>query len=93
MKVIIPAAGIGKRLRPLTNTIPKVLVPVAGKPMLGHLLDRIQPLNPTEVIFITGFMGERVQEYVQETYPSLSSVFIHQAEQNFLASNFILITT
>jgi bifunctional N-acetylglucosamine-1-phosphate-uridyltransferase/glucosamine-1-phosphate-acetyltransferase GlmU-like protein len=40
MKIIIPAAGAGTRLRPHTHTTPRALVQVAGKPILGHILDR-----------------------------------------------------
>ncbi|MBC8233772.1 2-C-methyl-D-erythritol 4-phosphate cytidylyltransferase, partial [bacterium] len=41
MKVIIPAAGVGMRLRPHTHTMPKALVQVAGKPILGYILDEL----------------------------------------------------
>lgn len=69
MKVVIPAAGIGSRLRPHTHTIPKSLLHVAGKPILAHILDSIARLHPDEIIIITGFLGEKVQEYVSEHYP------------------------
>ncbi len=68
MKVIIPAAGVGSRLRPHTNTIPKSLLHVAGKPILGHILDTIAKLEPEEIIIITGFMGNKVQEYVNGAF-------------------------
>jgi len=79
MKVIIPAAGIGSRLRPHTHTIPKSLLHVAGKPILGHILDRVSRLNPEEVIIVTGFLGEMVQEYVSGNY-SLNLRFVEQDE-------------
>ena len=65
MKVIIPVAGEGKRLRPFTITKPKPLLPVAGKPMLDHIMDKILPLNPSEVTFITGHLKEMIEEHVQ----------------------------
>ncbi len=79
MKVIIPAAGIGSRLRPHTHTIPKALLHVAGKPILGHILDSIKPLNPDEVLIVTGFMGDKVREYVKTTY-DLNVTFVEQEE-------------
>ena len=79
MKVIVPAAGIGSRLRPHTHTIPKSLLHVAGKPILGHILDSITPLNPEEIIIITGFLGEKVQEYVTEHY-QVKTRFVQQEE-------------
>ncbi len=69
MRVIIPAAGVGSRLRPHTHTLPKALVHVAGKPILGHILDRIVCLEPQETIIITGFMGDKVQEYAPGHFP------------------------
>jgi glucose-1-phosphate thymidylyltransferase len=52
MKVIVPVAGKGTRLRPHTHTKPKSLVRVAGKPILGHLIDRIRSLPMEELILI-----------------------------------------
>ena len=52
MKVIVPVAGKGTRLRPHTHTKPKSLVRVAGKPILGHLIDRLRPLPMDELILI-----------------------------------------
>lgn len=65
MKVIIPAAGIGTRLRPHTHTVPKALLHVAGKPILAHIIDRLVGLpDIEEFIIVTGFFGDKVQEYV-----------------------------
>jgi glucose-1-phosphate thymidylyltransferase len=79
MKVIIPVAGIGSRLRPLTHTAPKVLLHVAGKPILGHVLDGLKGLKIDEVIFVIGFMGEKIIDYVRKNYKFKSS-FIRQKE-------------
>jgi len=77
--VIIPAAGFGTRLRPHTWSKPKPLVSVAGKPILGHVLDSIAPLNPERVVFVTGYLGDQIREYVEHQY-HFSSSFVHQAE-------------
>ncbi len=80
MKVVIPLAGLGTRLRPHTYTRPKPLVNLAGKPLLGHILDRIVELPIEEVIFITGYLGEQIEEYVRETY-DFPARFVAQQEQ------------
>jgi glucose-1-phosphate thymidylyltransferase len=79
MKVIIPVAGIGKRLRPLTYSTPKVLLHVAGKPMLGHILDVVRQLKPKEVVLIVGFLGEQIVRYVKNNY-KFKYKFIQQKE-------------
>ncbi len=77
MRAVIPAAGIGKRLRPLTLTKPKVLLPVAGKPILGHILDRVIESGIREVTLIVGYYGDLVRDYVRKNY-DLSFEFAEQ---------------
>ena len=80
MKVIIPLAGYGSRLRPLTYTRPKPLIDVAGKPALGHLLDKLSVLESVdEYIFIVGYLGDQIEAYVKEHY-SFPARFIEQKE-------------
>lgn len=79
MDVILPVAGLGTRLRPQTWSKPKPLVSLAGKPMLAHVLDRILQLAPDRLIFITGFLGEQIEEWVRETY-SVPAEFVVQPE-------------
>jgi len=77
MKVIIPVAGIGTRLRPHTHSIPKPLLEVAGKPVLSHVLDPTLALNPEEVIFVVGYKGKDIETFVREQY-SFRSRFVYQ---------------
>ncbi len=84
MKAIIPVAGIGTRLRPHTHTIPKALVQVAGKPILGHILDELSPLGIRDVVLVTGYMGERVESYVDGAYPDLAVCYVQQEERKGL---------
>jgi len=84
LKVIIPVAGIGTRLRPHTHTAPKGLLHVAGKPILGHILDRLKKLDVREIIFIIGFLGERIADYVKKNY-DFKSRFVYQEELKGLA--------
>jgi glucose-1-phosphate thymidylyltransferase len=68
MKVIIPLAGLGTRLRPHTYTKPKPLINVAGKPMLAHILDKFRGLEVDEYIFIVGYLGTQIEKYVSQQY-------------------------
>lgn len=79
MKAIIPLAGLGTRLRPHTLSRPKPLVAVAGKPVLGHILDRLQELPIDETIFITGYLGEQIESYVRANY-GFPAKFVEQKE-------------
>ena len=77
MKVVIPVAGEGRRLRPHTNTVPKPLLEVAGKPILAHILDPLSQLDIDEIIFVTGYLGSQIKEYVSNSY-SFKSSFVNQ---------------
>lgn len=81
MKIVIPMAGYGTRLRPLTWSKPKPMVSVAGKPVLGHVLDTFEQLPDIEqVIFIVGYLGEQVEAFVARTYPRLNARYIEQRD-------------
>jgi glucose-1-phosphate thymidylyltransferase len=81
MKAIIPVAGIGSRLRPHTHTQPKALVPVAGKPILGHIIDSLKDVGIHEYIFVIGYLGDKIQSNVMEKYPELNKHFVVQAQK------------
>jgi len=68
MKVIIPLAGLGTRLRPHTYTKPKPLINVAGKPMLAYILDKFRGIEVEEYIFIVGYLGDQIEKYVSQQY-------------------------
>jgi len=80
MKSVILLAGLGTRLRPQTYSKPKPLIQVAGKPILGHILDSLAVLNIEETIFIVGYLGEQIQAYVTEHYPHMRARYVEQAE-------------
>lgn len=81
MKAIIPVAGAGTKLRPHTYTQPKALIPIAGKTILSHIVDQLQAAGIHEFIFIVGYLGEKIQEYVHQTYPQLHTHFVYQNER------------
>jgi glucose-1-phosphate thymidylyltransferase len=68
MKVIVPVAGVGTRLRPHTYSQPKPLLHVAGRPIIDHILEPVVRLNPEEVVFVIGFMGDQIEEYIRRHY-------------------------
>jgi len=80
VKAIIPVAGMGTRLRPHTHTQPKALMHVAGKPILAHIVDELLTLGITQVVFVVGHLGEKVEGYVREHYAALRTDFIPQGE-------------
>ena len=83
MKAIIPAAGIGSRLRPHTHTAPKALLHVAGKPILGHILDELLAFGVKEIVFVVGFLGDKIVDYVKSNY-DIKASFVTQEELNGL---------
>ena len=81
MKAIIPVAGAGTKLRPHTYTQPKALIPIAGKTILSFIVDQLHEAGINEFIFIVGYLGEKIQEYVTQTYPNLITHFVYQNER------------
>ena len=81
MKAIIPVAGAGAKLRPHTYTQPKALIPIAGKTILSFIVDQLYDAGITEFIFIVGYLGEKIEDYVRQTYPYLHCHFVHQNER------------
>jgi len=78
MRAIIPVAGMGTRLRPHTFTVPKVLLNVAGRPILGHILDKILGEGITSATVVVGHMSDKIREFIASTYPSLKVDFVQQ---------------
>jgi glucose-1-phosphate thymidylyltransferase len=68
MKVLIPVAGIGTNLRPHTHTQPKALVPVAGKPILAHIIDNLIEGGIKDFVFIIGYLGSKIQSFIHSNY-------------------------
>jgi len=79
LQVIIPTAGKGTRLRPHTHTTAKPLVHVAGKPVLAYILDDLKKVDVSEIIFIVGYLGNQIKEYVTKNY-DFKTRFIVQEE-------------
>lgn len=81
MQAIIPVAGAGTRLRPLTYTQPKVLIPVAGKPILSFIIDQLTENGVKDFVFVIGYLGEKIKEFVEANYPRLNAKFVAQEKR------------
>lgn len=82
MKAIIPVAGVGTKLRPHTYTQPKALIPLAGKTILSITVDQLREAGITDFIFIIGYLGDKIQDYVKQHYPDLNCHFVMQSERH-----------
>lgn len=81
MKALIPVAGVGTRLRPHTFTQPKPLIPVAGKPIMAFILDQLIEAGIKEYVFVIGYLGEKIVDFVTQRYPDIKTSFVHQPER------------
>jgi glucose-1-phosphate thymidylyltransferase len=81
MKAIIPVAGAGTKLRPHTYTQPKALIPLAGKTVLSIIVDQLKEAGIDEFIFIVGYLGEKIQDYVKALYPTITAHFVYQNDR------------
>lgn len=81
MKVIIPVAGAGTKLRPLTYTQPKALIPVAGKRILDFIIDQLLELELNEFVFVVGYLGEKIKDHVESKYPQIVANYALQADR------------
>jgi glucose-1-phosphate thymidylyltransferase len=82
VKVVIPLAGKGTRLRPHTYTTPKPLLHVGGRPVMSYILDDLLELGVEEAVFITGYLKENIEDYIAREYPQLRSHFVEQEVQD-----------
>jgi glucose-1-phosphate thymidylyltransferase len=80
VRAIIPVAGIGTRMRPHTHTQPKVLLQVAGKPMLDHIIDDLRAAGVDGVTLVVGYLGDRIEEHVRKHHGDLTLHFVEQKE-------------
>ncbi|MFX1282329.1 MAG: sugar phosphate nucleotidyltransferase [Promethearchaeota archaeon] len=85
MRCIIPAAGKGTRLRPHTNTKPKVLLSLGNKPLISHILDNLIETGIKEIIIIVGYEKEKLINYIESNYEKTCNyTFIEQENRRGL---------
>lgn len=83
IKIVIPMAGYGKRLRPHTWSRPKQLLSLAGKRVIEHVLDTFSTLpekTQVEYVFIVGYLGDKIKTFMAEEHPDLTVHFVVQEE-------------
>jgi glucose-1-phosphate thymidylyltransferase len=82
VKVVIPLAGKGTRLRPHTYETPKPLLRVGGRPVMSYILDDLKELGVEEIVFITGYLKEKIEAYIQAEYPGFEAHYVEQKVQD-----------
>ena len=80
MKAVILAAGEGRRLRPFTETMPKVMLPIANKPILEYVFDAIKKAGINEIVVVVGYKKEIIMEYFKD-YEGLKISYVFQDKQ------------
>jgi len=106
MKALILAAGVGKRLKPITNRIPKTLIKIEGKPILDYILTNVKKCGIKDVLIVTGYKGDLIQKYVgngsrwglnvnychNKWYSATENIFsVQLATKELMGNEFILI--
>jgi glucose-1-phosphate thymidylyltransferase len=81
MKAIIPVAGAGTKLRPHSYTQPKALIPLAGKTVLSTIIDQLREAGINEYVFIVGYLGDKIRDYVEAKYPDLHAHYVQQIDR------------
>lgn len=90
MKAIIPVAGAGTKLRPHTYTQPKALIPIAGKTVLSIIVDQLRDAGINDFVFVVGYLGDKIQDYVKEAFPGINAGFVHQGDREGLGHAVLL---
>jgi NDP-sugar pyrophosphorylase family protein len=63
MKAVILAGGRGERIRPISDTLPKALVPIDGKPILAHQIEQLERVGVKEIFILTGYLAKSIASY------------------------------
>ncbi len=76
MKAIILAAGVGSRIRPMTDNCPKSLLRIDGKTILEMMISNLQDCGINEIVFVLGYLQEQIKEFVKTDFPNLNAHYI-----------------
>ena len=85
MQGLILAAGVARRLYPITEKIPKCLIDIGGKPILSHQLDALGQYNVNEITIVLGYFKEMIVNYIIDNYPDMDFTFI--TNEHFFETN------
>ncbi len=93
MKAVILAAGVGSRIRPLTDNLPKPLLEIGGKTILGRMVDAILDEGIQEMIVVTGYRADQIKRFLHGSYPTISFHFIYNEHYNETNTGYSLLQT
>ena len=93
IKAIILAAGVGSRIRPLTDNCPKSLLKINGKTILEMMLSHIQACGINEVVFVLGYLQNQIKDYVKIQFPDLIVQFITNEKYEVTNTGYSLMLT
>jgi len=82
MKALLLAAGMSKRLRPLTNEIPKTLLKINGETIVDLIIQSLKRNNVKDFIIVTGHGENHLRNHIERTYPELNVVFVFNNDYN-----------
>lgn len=85
MQAVVPAAGEGTRMRPLTADRPKGLVDVAGRPLLAHVFETLVDCGVSEIVVVVGYRGEQIRDHFGPDYADVPLTYVEQPERRGLA--------
>jgi dTDP-glucose pyrophosphorylase len=85
MQAVVPAAGEGTRMRPLTAEKPKGLVEIDERPLLAHVFDTVADLAVTELVVVVGYRGDQIREHFGATYEGVPITYVRQPRREGLA--------
>ncbi|NCO01835.1 MAG: nucleotidyltransferase family protein [Epsilonproteobacteria bacterium] len=80
MRALLLAAGLGTRLRPITDTVPKCLVPIDGKPLLGYWLENLSKAGVNEFLINTSYLSEQVEVFIKENPHAKKVTLVYEEE-------------
>ncbi|MBN1156099.1 NTP transferase domain-containing protein, partial [Candidatus Woesearchaeota archaeon] len=87
MKAIILNSGIGKRLQPLTNSVPKCLLEINGKTVIQTQLENLIRCEVTDILITTGPFEEKIRDYVKNRFPNIKVTYVNNPQYN--STNYI----
>ena len=93
MKAIILAAGVGSRIRPLTDNCPKSLLKIGDKTILEMMITHLQDCDIDEIIFVTGYLENQIKEYVEKNFPTIKAHFVLNKKYAETNTGFSLLLT
>jgi choline kinase len=93
MKAVILAAGVGSRIRPLTDNTPKSLLNVGGHTILEMMISHIRDCGITDIVFVLGYLQEQIREYVTSQFPEINAHFIINEQYATTNTGFSLMLT